>query len=92
MDLTGRMFGLTYRPVKDAVLWHPDVEAYDVLEGTKLVGRIYLDMFPRDNKYKHYAQFTLANGKKAGRCPRACWCAISRSRRGRTGAHAARRR
>ena len=28
-----------------------------------LLGRIYLDMYPRDDKYKHYAQFTLINGK-----------------------------
>jgi thimet oligopeptidase len=66
MDLTSRMFGITYRAVPDAVVWHPDVETFDVLDGTRVLGRIYLDMFPRDDKYKHYAQFTLANGK-AGR-------------------------
>ena len=63
MDLTSKMFGITFRAVPDAVVWHPDVEAFDVLEGSRLLGRIYLDMFPRDNKYKHYAQFTLINGK-----------------------------
>jgi thimet oligopeptidase len=66
MDLTSRMFGITYRAVPDAAVWHPDVEAFDVLEGSRLLGRIYLDMYPRDNKYKHYAQFSLTNGK-AGR-------------------------
>jgi Zn-dependent oligopeptidase len=69
MSITGRMFGLTYRPVKDAAVWHPDVEVYDVLEGGNLLGRIYLDMFPRDNKYKHYAQFTLTNGKRGRMLP-----------------------
>jgi len=66
MDLTSRMFGITYRPVTDAPVWHSDVEVYDVLEGTQVLGRIYLDMYPRENKYTHYAQFTLVNGK-AGR-------------------------
>jgi thimet oligopeptidase len=66
MDISSKMFGITFTPVKDAVVWHPDVETYDVFEGATLLGRIYLDMFPRDNKYKHYAQFTLTNGK-AGR-------------------------
>jgi thimet oligopeptidase len=66
MDLTGRMFGITYSRVPDAVVWHPDVEAYDVMDGARVLGRIYLDMFPREDKYKHYAQFTLASGK-AGR-------------------------
>ena len=63
MDLTSKMFGITFRPVPDAAVWHADVEAFDVLDGSRLLGRIYLDMFPRDNKYKHYAQFTLINGK-----------------------------
>lgn len=63
MDLTSRMFGITYRPVADAVVWHADVETYDVLEGDRVLGRIYLDMYPRENKYTHYAQFTLVNGK-----------------------------
>ena len=66
MDLTSKMFGITYRAVPDAPVWHPDVETFDVFEGSRLLGRIYLDMYPRDNKYKHYAQFTLVNGK-AGR-------------------------
>jgi thimet oligopeptidase len=69
MDITSRMFGITYRPVPDSVVWHPDVETYDVYEGETLLGRIYLDMFPRDNKYKHYAQFTLANGKEGRMLP-----------------------
>ena len=54
----------------DAPVWHADVDAYDVFDsrdgGAKLLGRIYLDMHPREGKYKHYAQFTLANGA-AGR-------------------------
>jgi len=69
LDITGQMFGITYRPVKDAAVWHEDVEVYDVLEGDSVLGRIYLDMFPRDNKYKHYAQFTLANGKQGRMLP-----------------------
>ena len=63
MDLTSKMFGITFRAVPDAAVWHSDVEVFDVLEGSRLLGRIYLDMFPRDDKYKHYAQFTLINGK-----------------------------
>jgi thimet oligopeptidase len=69
LDITAQMFGISYRPVKDAAVWHQDVEVYDVLEGDAVLGRIYLDMFPRDNKYKHYAQFTLANGKKGRTLP-----------------------
>jgi thimet oligopeptidase len=66
LDITARMFGIEYRKLSDAPVWHPAVDAYDVVENGKLLGRIYLDMHPREGKYKHYAQFTLANGA-AGR-------------------------
>ena len=52
-------------------MWHPDVEAYDVFEGQEQVGRFYLDMHPRADKYKHAAQFTLATGKRERRLPEA---------------------
>ena len=69
MDLAGRMFGITFRAVPDAPVWHPDVEAFDVLEGNRPLGRVYLDMYPRENKYTHYAQFTLTNGKAGHTLP-----------------------
>jgi thimet oligopeptidase len=69
LDVTGRLFGITYRPAPDAAVWHPEVEAYDVVEGDALLGRVYLDMHPRDGKYKHYAQFTLASGQRDVRLP-----------------------
>ena len=69
LALTGRLFGVEFRRLADAVTWHPDVEAFDVVEGERPVGRIYLDMHPRDGKYKHYAQFTLASGVAGGRLP-----------------------
>jgi thimet oligopeptidase len=69
MDITSRLWGITYRPVTDAKVWHPDAEAYDVLDNGTLLGRIYLDMHPRDDKYKHAAQFDLAAGQAGKRYP-----------------------
>lgn len=66
---TATLFGLTYRPRPDAPVWHEDVDAYDVLEGERLLGRIYLDMHPRPDKYKHAAQFELASGQRGKRLP-----------------------
>src|SRR5512142_664962 len=68
LDVTGRLFGIAYRRV-EAPVWHADVEAYDVVEGETPLGRIFLDMHPRDGKYKHYAQFTLASGQQGVRLP-----------------------
>jgi thimet oligopeptidase len=71
MELTSKMFGISYRRVEDAKVWHPDVEAYDVLDGDRLLGRIYFDMFPRANKYKHYATFPFVTGKSGRILPEA---------------------
>jgi thimet oligopeptidase len=69
LGLVGRLFGIAWRRMEGAPIWHPEVEVYDALEGDRLLGRIYLDMHPREGKYKHYAQFTLATGKRGVRLP-----------------------
>jgi thimet oligopeptidase len=69
MDITSRMWGITFVPVKDAPVWHSEVETYDVTENGALLGRIYLDMHPRDDKYKHAAQFDLVAGQAGKRYP-----------------------
>ncbi len=69
LDLTSRMYGITYKPISDAKVWHPDVQVYDVYDGRNRIGRIYFDMFPRANKYKHYATFNLTTGKQGQRLP-----------------------
>jgi thimet oligopeptidase len=69
LDVTARLFGIEYRRVTDAATWHPEVEVHDVVEDGRLLGRVYLDMHPRDGKYKHYAQFTLASGQRGVRLP-----------------------
>ncbi|MBI5069956.1 MAG: Zn-dependent oligopeptidase [Deltaproteobacteria bacterium] len=69
LDVTARLFGISYRRVEGAPTWHADVESWDVLEGDRLLGRIHLDMHPREGKYKHFAQFTLANGARGRRLP-----------------------
>jgi thimet oligopeptidase len=61
LDVTGRLFGLTYTPV-DIPTWHEDVASYDVSLGERSLGRIHLDLHPRANKYNHAAQFTLTDG------------------------------
>lgn len=62
LDVTARLFGVTYEVVSDAPVWHPDVTVYDVRRDGGRVGRIYLDLHPREGKYKHAAQFTLVDG------------------------------
>ncbi|WP_051218079.1 M3 family metallopeptidase [Nocardioides insulae] len=74
LEVTGRLFGLRYQPVDDASVWHEDVAVYDVhpaVEGARAsrLGRIYLDLHPREGKYKHAAQFTLTDGVAGRQLP-----------------------
>ena len=71
LELTTRLFGLEYVAVPDAPVWHPDVRCFDVFEGGRALGRFYLDLFPRDGKYKHAAQFTLRSGQAGRALPEA---------------------
>ena len=69
LDLTSSLFGVRYVVVDGLKLWHQDVTVYDVFDGDRELGRIYLDMHPRKNKYKHAAQFTLKTGVKGVQQP-----------------------
>jgi thimet oligopeptidase len=59
LAITSRMYGLEYKPVSGAAVWHPDVTAYDVVSGGRVIGRFYLDLFSREGKYKHAAMFPI---------------------------------
>ncbi len=62
LDVTGALLGLEYVDVADAPTWHRDVTVHDVHLDGERIGRIYLDLHPREGKYSHAAQFTLAPG------------------------------
>ncbi len=49
-SVTGRLFGLEFRPAPSLPVWHPSVEPYEVFEAGRPIGRIYLDMHPRTGK------------------------------------------
>jgi thimet oligopeptidase len=71
LDVASQLFGVTIKQVKDAPVWHPSVECYEMFEGGKLVGRFYLDMHPRENKYNHAAQFDIRTGVEGRQIPEA---------------------
>jgi thimet oligopeptidase len=58
---TSELFGIQFREApRDAWKpWHPDVTAYDVFEGDRLLGRFAMDLHPREGKYKHAAVFSI---------------------------------
>ncbi|KAI8980973.1 hypothetical protein BDB01DRAFT_724374 [Pilobolus umbonatus] len=75
LDIYEKVLGLKFVKVpKDkAVVWHPDVqlfECWDDKTDKAFSGYMYLDLFPRENKYPHAACFPLqpsyiaANGER----------------------------
>lgn len=71
LDVTSKLFDVTFRKLNDAPVWHPSVECYEMNEGGTLVGRFYLDMHPRTNKYNHAAEFAIRNGVARVQIPEA---------------------
>jgi len=62
MDIYQQLLGLEFRPVENPSVWHESVELYEVFEGDALVGRFYLDLFPRPNKESHFYGVPLTSG------------------------------
>jgi len=77
LEITSEIFDLQYVPVAgpgaapggDARRWHESVLVYDVVRGEARLGRIFLDMHPREGKYKHAAQFPLKDGVRGVQLP-----------------------
>ena len=69
LNITSKIYGIEYKPASDAKLWHEDVSAYEVMQDGKKIGRIFLDMHPREGKYGHAAQFTLRSGVQGVQAP-----------------------
>ncbi|HYG46376.1 MAG TPA: M3 family metallopeptidase [Allosphingosinicella sp.] len=69
-SLTQDLFGVQIRPWTTEV-WSPEVKAYELVEKGQVIGRFYLDMHPRDNKYTHAAMFPVRIGIKGRVLPAA---------------------
>ena len=65
---TESLFGVQIVPWRTGT-WHEDVTAWEIREQGKAIGRFYLDMHPRQNKYKHAAHWTLRTGLRNGQLP-----------------------
>jgi peptidyl-dipeptidase Dcp len=49
-DIATRLFGLTFHPLPDVALYHPDVQAYEVRDDSGHVGVFLADPFARADK------------------------------------------
>ncbi len=81
----GKLFGVRFERAEDAPVWDPAVKAFDVFDAStevsesrpgapapgELVGRIYLDMHPREGKSKWFSECSLVGGVVGQQIPEA---------------------
>lgn len=71
LALTAKLFDVQYVAVPGARTWQGDVKVYDVRRGGVQIGRVYLDLYPRDGKYQHAAEFPVVTGVRDRQLPEA---------------------
>jgi thimet oligopeptidase len=64
-DIYQRIFGLKFERVEPPYKWIADLQLYAVSDAAtdEPLGLFYLDMFPREGKFHHFAHFRLIEGK-----------------------------
>jgi Zn-dependent oligopeptidase len=66
LEIYQRLLGLRFQQRTDNIpLWHKDVTFYEVFDSKnpdRLVGAFYLDLYPREGKYKHACCCDLTQG------------------------------
>jgi Zn-dependent oligopeptidase len=64
-ELTSEMFGITFEEIIDFDTWHPDVQMFSIREADtgEEISHFYLDLFPREGKYGHAAEFPMIRSR-----------------------------
>jgi len=60
-----RIFGLKFQRIEPPYKWVDDLQLYAVSDAAtgEPMGLFYLDMFPREGKFNHFAEFSIIDGK-----------------------------
>ncbi|KAH9480466.1 Thimet oligopeptidase [Psilocybe cubensis] len=67
LEIYQNLLGVRFEELKDASIWHPEVQAYavwekDAKDESGFLGYCYLDLFPRPGKYSHAAVWPIFSG------------------------------
>jgi thimet oligopeptidase len=69
LDIAAKLFHVTIKASTDEPVWDPSVSEWNVYDGENLVGRVYLDMHPRDGKDKWFSSGPVVAGVKGRQLP-----------------------
>ena len=66
-DIYAKILGVTFVQRTNPNVWSPDVTQWAVSDAAtgRYIGDFYLDLFPRDGKYTHFASFPLLPNRGA---------------------------
>jgi Zn-dependent oligopeptidase len=71
LDIAEKLFQLKFESEPNTPSWDGSVETYKVLDHGKMIGRFYLDMYPRAGKFTHAEMVPVLDGIKGKQLPEA---------------------
>lgn len=68
LGLYHTLLGIDFRQVANPNVWNADVLEYNVFDSKsgRFIGSTYFDLFPRDGKYDHFANFPILPVRRVG--------------------------
>lgn len=62
-----KLLNIKIKETTSVPVWHSKVKTYEMWKDGKLTGNFYLDLFPRPNKYTHFACFPISGYRLSGK-------------------------
>lgn len=64
-----KLFSIEIKEIQNQLVWYSKVKSFEMYKEGKKIGNFYLDLFPRPDKYTHFAcfpisQYRIADGKE----------------------------
>jgi len=63
----GQLFDIQIKETHDLPVWHDKVRSFDIFKNGQKIGTFYFDLYPRANKYTHFACFPISQYSNIGK-------------------------
>lgn len=58
-----QLYNVTFKEVANPSVWYQDAKMFEVWDNGKVIGKFYIDLHPRKDKFTHAACFGITKGK-----------------------------